>query len=96
MAKKGFTDKEKVERAKSGLLRALEEAKNNTNRTEAFGFVIGQIAHTFALLDSDIRDELGIVYVAANIMDEVFPREKKTYLQSPPTGKQLTLPQVKK
>lgn len=93
MAKK-FTATEKIQRAKQGLLRALEEAKNNTNKTEALGFITGQIAYTYALLDSDSSDELSIVFVAANILDEISPKEKKTYLSTSPD--QLELPGTEK
>lgn len=91
MAAKKFTDKEKVERSKRQILRALEEIKNNPNRAEALGFVTGQIAHTFALLDSDTKDEMQIVFVAVQIMDEINPKERKPILGSPTAGDQLPL-----
>lgn len=94
MAKK-FTDKEKVERAKAAILRGLEEIRNNSNKAETVGFLTGQLAHTYALLDADKLDEMGIVYVAVQIMDEISPREKKPVLQPLPGQLELTGMEVK-
>lgn len=92
MAHKKLTDAKKVERARASLLRALTEIRDNSNRAEVLGFVTGQIAWTFALLDANKEDELGIVYVAAQIMDELEPKEKKPIL--PPLPGQLSLPEI--
>lgn len=86
-----LTDKTKVERAKMQILRALEQIKGNSNKTEVLGYVTGQLAHTFALLDATKDDEMNIIFVAAAILDEINPREKKVYLQSLPDATQLEL-----
>jgi len=91
MAMKKMTDKEKVERAKKQVLRALEEIKNNPNKAEVLGFVTGQLAHTFALLDADKADEMGIVFVAVSILDEINPKERKPILSDTIAATQLTL-----
>lgn len=91
MALKKLTAIEKVERAKKELLRALEEIRDNPNRAECLGFVTGQIAHTFALLDADKADELAIVFVAVSIMDEIAPKKRETILGGPTAGEQLPL-----
>jgi len=95
MAIKKFTDKEKVERAKEQILRCLTQIRDNSNRAEVLGYITGQLAHTFALLDADKQDEMAIVYVAANIMDELDPKPKQKVLPSP-MGEQLPLVEAKK
>lgn len=91
MALPKMTDKMKVERAKAQVLRALEEIKNNSNKTEALNFVTGQLAHTYALLDADKVDELGIVFVAVSILDEINPKERKPILSATNGATQLEL-----
>jgi hypothetical protein len=90
-----LTDKIKVERAKKQLLRALEEVRNNSNKVEVLGFVTGQIAHTFAMLDANKDDEMGIVFVAVSILDEINPKERKPILSAQPQPEQLKLPEGK-
>lgn len=93
--KKKFSDKEKIERAKTQLLRALSEVKNNPNKVEALGFVTGQMAHTVALLDSNTRDEMAIVFVAASLLDEVQPSKPKTKFLEDFSATQLELVETK-
>lgn len=91
MALKKLTDKEKVERAKRQILRALEEIKGNSNKAEALGFVSGQLAHTYALLDADKDEPMAIVFVAVSILDEISPKERKPILGASVIGDQPEL-----
>lgn len=91
---KKFTDKEKVKRARAQILRSLEEIKNNSNRAEVLGYVTGQLAHTFALLDADKVDEMAIVFVAVQILDEIDPKPREKILKSPPAGEQVELEEL--
>jgi len=83
MAKK-IPDKNKVERAKQAVLRCLDEARSNSNSNQTLSFVLGQLAYVFALLDADNDDEMRIVFVAASVLDEVQPQERKKYLPARP------------
>lgn len=83
MAKK-ISDKSKVDRAKQAVLRCLEEARGNSNAAQTLSFVLGQLSYVFALLDADSDDEMKIVFVAASVLDEVHPQEKKMYLRARP------------
>lgn len=89
MAIKKLSDKEKVERVKAQVLRALEEAKNNTNKTEALGFITGQLAHIFATLDANRDDAMGIVFVAVSILDEIDPKPRTPILSGGATQLEL-------
>lgn len=91
MAIKKLTDKEKVERAKLQILRALEQIKANENKSETLGYVTGQLAHTYALLDADKADEMAIVFVAVSILDEINPKERKPILGNYAGSTQLEL-----
>lgn len=88
MAKK-IPDKNKIERVKQTVLRCLDEARSNTNKTEVMGFILGQLSYAFALLDADNDDEMRIVFVASSVLDEVQPQERKKYL--PVRAEQLPL-----
>lgn len=90
MAIKKFTDKEKVEKVQAQILRCLSEIRDNSNRAEVLGFITGQLCYAFALLDATKQDELSIVYVAAQIMDELDPKPKQKILP-PAMGEQLRL-----
>lgn len=91
MAIKKLTATEKVERAKMQILRALEQIKGNPNKTEVLGYVTGQLAHTYALLDADKADEMAMVFVAVSIMDEISPKERKPILGNSTELTQLEL-----
>lgn len=72
MSKK-LTATVKVERCKKQIARALNEAKFNSNRQEAMGFIVGTLSNVYAILDSDRDDVNAIAHLAFAIMEEVLP-----------------------
>ncbi len=91
MGLKKLSDTEKVRRAKNEILRALKEAKENSNRAEALGSITQSLAYSYAILDADKDDSNKILFVAASIANEVQKVEVKPLF--PSAGKQLELPQ---
>lgn len=92
MATKKYSDKDKVERVKVEIARALNEIKTNPNRSEALGSVTMSLSMAYAVLDADKADNQSIMFVAATIANEVQGRLIKTPFSD--RGKQLPLPGV--
>lgn len=71
MAKK-LADKTKVERSKTLALRALEEIRTNSNRTEALAAVTTLLSQIYATLDLEKDDEFAYTNLWVAIHKEVY------------------------
>jgi len=89
MAMSKLTDKEKVNRTKTQVARALRESKYNQNRGEVLGYCVATLARIFATLDADKDDSQSIDFVAAEILAEVTNREKVEHFPADATQLQL-------
>lgn len=90
MSMKKLTDKDKVERVKREILRALREVKTNKNRAEVLGAVTMAMCYSYAILDADKDDANGIMFVAASVANEVQGVSAKPLF--PDLGRQIELP----
>lgn len=78
-----MTDKQKVVEVKAIVHRALSERKNNSDRMEALGFIVGSLCRAFAILEADKVDRQSIDFVATELWMEATAVEPKKRLALP-------------